>query len=168
MTGIRDEWTFVLCDSLEKVFADLDPRPMNREIQLSAFAGETVSFQVAFRPPATQSYEAVGAVRVEVGAAAVRSTLVSSVDLVPCTLVAFEPHDDGWLRETAGLYPDLLRPLGEDGTVTPYLGQWRAVWFSVTAEAGADRVLPIEVTVRSVRTGEVLFATTVPIRVHPQ
>ncbi|MDB5733308.1 MAG: hypothetical protein JWQ03_3203, partial [Variovorax sp.] len=67
MTGTRDEWTFVVCDSLEKVFADQVPRPMNRDIPLSAFAGETVSFQVAFRPPSTQSYEAVGAVRVEVG-----------------------------------------------------------------------------------------------------
>jgi hypothetical protein len=168
MTGIRDEWTFVLCDSLEKVFTDREPRPMNREIPLSAFAGETVSFQVAFRPPATRSYEAVGAVQVEVGPAAARYTRVSSVDLVPCTLVAFEPHDDGWLRDTAGLYPDLLRPLGGDGMVAPYLGQWRAVWFAVTAEAGADGVLPVEVTVRSVRTGEALFATTVPVQMHPQ
>ncbi len=168
MTGTRDDWTFVVCDSLEKVFADERPRPMNRDIPITAFAGETVSFQVAFLPPATQSFEAVGAVRIEVGQAASAATAVSSVDLVPCTLVAFEPHDAGWLRDTAGLYPDLLRPLPADGRVVPILGGWRAVWFAVTAPEGLDGELPVEVTIRSARTGHELFATTVPVRVHPQ
>jgi Domain of unknown function (DUF4091) len=168
MTGIRDSWSFVLCDSLEKVFADEAPRPMSRDIPLTAFAGETVSFQVAFRPPTVSSLDAMDEVRIEVGGAASPFTAVSSVDLVPCTLVAFESHDDGWLRDRAGLYPDLLRPLGEDGVVVPFLGQWRAVWFAVAAPSGLDGELPVEVTVRSVRTGEVLFTTAVPVRVHPQ
>src|SRR5206468_2072349 len=148
--------------------ADEAPRSMTEAIPLTAFAGETVSFQIAFRPPAAQSFESVGAVRVQVGDAAAPFTAVSSVDLVPCTLVAFEPHDDGWLRDTAGLYPDLLRPLGPDGLVVPYLGQWRAVWFAVTVPEGMDEVLPIEVTLRPQRTDEVLFTTSVPVRVHPQ
>ena len=167
MTGIRDDWTFVVCDSLEKVFADQAPRPMNRDIPITAFAGESVSFQIAFLPPAAQSFDDVGAVLVEVGPAAAPVTAVASVDLVPCTLVAFEPHDDGWLRDTAGLYPDLLRPLPADGRVVPYLGQWRAVWFTVTAPP-MDGDLPVEVTLRSARTGDVLFTATVPVRVHPQ
>ena len=168
MTGIRDEWSFVVCDSLEKVFADQAPRPMSRDIPLSAFAGETVSFQVAFRPPSKQEAGWPDAVQVDVGVAAAGSTVVSSVDLVPCTLVAFEPHDEGWLRDTAGLYPDLLRPLGEDGTLMPYLGQWRAVWFAVTAPTDLDGELPVEVTVRSAGTGDPLFTTTVPVRVYSQ
>ncbi|MGN6742192.1 MAG: DUF4091 domain-containing protein [Amnibacterium sp.] len=168
MTRIRDRWEFVLCDSLEKVFADERPRAMTRDIPITAFAGETVSFQVAFRPPSTQSFDAVGPVRIEVGPAAAAVTAVSSVDLVPCTLVAFEPHDDGWLRDTAGLYPDLLRPLGADGLVVPHLSGWRAVWFAVTAPADLEGVLPVEVTVRSALTGAELYATTVPIQVHPK
>jgi hypothetical protein len=168
VTDTRTDWTFVVCDSLEKVFADTPPRPMNRDIPVTAFAGETISFQVAFRPPAAQSFEEVGAVHVEVGGAGAASTAVSSVDLVPCTLVAFEPHDDGWLRDSAGLYPDLLRPLPADGRVVPYLGQWRSVWFAVTAPDGLDGDLPVEVSVRSARTGLTLFSTTIPVRVHPQ
>ncbi|MCU1474273.1 DUF4091 domain-containing protein [Amnibacterium sp.] len=167
MTGIRDDWTFVVCDSLEKVFADQRPRPMNRDIPITAFAGESVSFQIAFLPPAAQSFDDVGAVLVEVGAAAAAVTEVASVDLVPCTLVAFEPHDDGWLRDTAGLYPDLLRPLPADGRVVPYLGQWRSVWCTVAAPP-MDGELPVEVVLRSATTGRALFRTTVPVRVHPQ
>ncbi|HEY8317712.1 MAG TPA: DUF4091 domain-containing protein [Amnibacterium sp.] len=168
MTEARTGWTFVVCDSLEKVFADEAPRAMTTEIPLSAFGSETVSFQVAFRPPPAQSFDEVGAVLIEVGGAAAPQTAVSSVDLVPCTLVAFEPHDGGWLRDTAGLYPDLLRPLGPDHRVVPHLGGWRAVWFAVTAPKDTDAVLPVEIVVRSERSGAVLFRTTVPVQVHPQ
>jgi hypothetical protein len=163
----RPDWAFVVTDSLEKVFADQQPRAMDPSIPLTAFAGETVSFQLAFRPPSAQSFDAVGAVRVTVDDGAAAFTALSSVDLVPCTLVAFDDHDDGYLRDTAGLYPDLLRPLGAAGTVVPFLGQWRAVWIAVTAPAGVEGELPITVTARSAATGEVLHAVTVPVQVLP-
>jgi hypothetical protein len=132
-----------------------------------AFAGETISFQIAFLPPSAQSFDEVGAVRVEVDETAARFTAVSSVDLVPCTLLAFDGHDAGYLRDKAGMYPDLLRPLETGSTVTPYLGQWRAVWIAVTAPSGVDGTIPVTVTIRSDRTGAVLSETTVAVRVSP-
>lgn len=159
----RPDWSFVLADSLEKVFADVDPRPMNQEIPLVAFAGEIVSFQLAFRPPASESVDDLSVTVTVEGEAAPWAT-VSTVDLVPATIVAFDGHDDGYLRDTAGLYPDLLRPLPADGQVVPLLGQWRAVWVSITAPAGVDQEVPVTVVVRSA-TGSILHRATVPLQV---
>ena len=47
MTENSSTWQFVIADSLEKVFADVDPRPMNPAIGFSVFLGETASFQIA-------------------------------------------------------------------------------------------------------------------------
>jgi hypothetical protein len=163
---IRTEWTFVVADSLEKVFADEVPRPLDWTIPITAFANETVSFQVAFLPPTASSFDELGELRVELEAAAFSDVKVSSVDLVPCTLLAFDGHDEGYLRDTAGLYPDLLRPL-DGGKVMPFLGQWRAIWITVTAPQGMSGALPVGVTIHSETTGAVLFATTVEIQVSP-
>ena len=161
----RPDWTFVVADSLEKVFADQPPRPIDLDIPITAFAGETVSFQIAFLPPTTPSVDGVGAVRVAVEGEAAAFTSVATVELVPCTVLAFDGHDDGYLRDTAGLYPDLLRPLGPDAPVLPYVGQWRAVWIAVRVPEGRTGELSVPVTVRSVRTGEELSATTVTVQV---
>ena len=44
-------WSFVLCDSLEKVYPDAAPRPWSHGVPLSVALGETASFQLAYRPP---------------------------------------------------------------------------------------------------------------------
>lgn len=161
----RPEWTFVLVDSLEKVFPDVSPRAMDRTIPLCAFAGETVSFQLAFRPPTARSLDEVGEIQVVVDGESAAFTTVSSVDLVPCTLLAFEDHDEGYLRDTAGLYPDLLRPLPSSGRVVPFLGQWRAVWVAVTAPNGIEGEVPVTVSVHLEATGDLLHTVTVPVLV---
>ena len=51
MPNPRTSWTSVLCDSLEKVFPDADPRPMDTGITQHVFAGETIAVQVALKPP---------------------------------------------------------------------------------------------------------------------
>ncbi len=160
----RPNWTFVVADSLEKVFADEEPRAMDLSIPLTAFAGETVSFQIAFRPPAAQSFDDVGVVVVAVDGDAAHFTALSSVELVPCTLLAYDGHDDGYLRDTAGLYPDLLKPLGAKSEMVPYLGQWRAVWVSVTAPDGVEGEVPVTVNVHSARTSALLHTVTVPVQ----
>jgi hypothetical protein len=161
----RPDWTFVVTDSLEKVFPDETPRAMDDRIPLTAFAGETVSFQIAFLPPAIESVGEVPALRIEVGEDTAPFTTVSRVELVPCTVLAFDGHDDGYVRDKPGLYPDLLRPI--TGTVTPYLGQWGAVWIDVTAPADLAGELTVAVTVRSEATGAVLHSASVPLQVSP-
>ncbi|MDQ1513299.1 MAG: hypothetical protein QOC59_1141 [Microbacteriaceae bacterium] len=163
----RPDWTFVVTDSLEKVFPDETPRAIDEGIPLTAFAGETVSFQIAFLPPTLPPVEDMPTLRVEVGEDAAAFTKVARVELVPCTVLAFEGHDDGYVRDRPGLYPDLLRPLGAAGTVRPFVGQWGAVWIAVTAPADLAGTLTVPVTVRAEATGAVLFSTTVPVQVSP-
>ena len=160
----RDEWTFVVADSLEKVFPDQRPRAMNDSIPLCAFAGETVSFQIAFLPPTITSSDGIRPLLVDVEATGGATSTLAAVELVPCTLPAFEEHDGGYLRDAPGLYPDLLRPLPDDGIV-PFAGGWRAVWVTVTAPDGLDGAITITVTFRDSTTGGVLFTADVDIAV---
>jgi hypothetical protein len=164
----RDAWTFVLCDGLEKVFADEAPRPMDQSIAHSVFLGETASFQVAFLPPSIDQLENLGELQFEVLSGGA-FTSMSSVGLVPCSLVAYDNPDEGYLRTTPGLYPDLLRPI-TDGRVAPILAaQWQAVWFDLVATDPAhagEHTVTIRVT--STQLGEVVFTGEVVITVLPQ
>ncbi len=144
----RTTWTSVLCDSLEKVFPDAEPRPMDTSITQHVFAGESVSVQVAMLPPPVPEGGAT-AVDVEVTTAPGVTATLSSVDLVPATFLAFEDHDDGYLRDTAGLYPDPLRPLTSP-RIRPSVGQWRAVWIDLTAGQDIDDgAVPVRITLRT-------------------
>lgn len=153
----RQSWTTVLCDSLEKVFPDTDPRPLDPGISFHAFRGETVSVQVAFLPPSL-----IGGgrhPRVVVDEIAVPDGVradVSVVDLVPATFLAFDGHDDGYLRDTAGVYPDPIRPLGPDDSVAPFVGQWRAIWIDVVVGGDAEAAtVPLTITLRTIDGTEI-------------
>jgi len=147
---IRTTWTTVLCDSLEKVFPDTDPRRMDATIGFHAFRGETVSIQIAFRPPSLVGGGRLPQVVVDEIALpdGVRAE-VSVVDLVPATFLAFDGHDAGYLRDMAGLYPDPIRPLGQEA-VEPFVGQWRSFWIDLVVAHDADAsTVPLEITLRT-------------------
>lgn len=150
----RPTWTTVLCDSLEKVFPGTAPRALDSAIPQHAFRGETVSVQVAFRPP-TLTAGRVPAVVVEVTVGGGLRAAAASVELVPATFVAYEQHDEGYLRDTAGLYPDLLRPLGAE-PVQAYVGQWRSVWVDlIAADDAASGPVPVVITLKTTNGAEV-------------
>ena len=142
---------------------------MDESIPYSVFLGETASFQVAFLPPTienTLEHEKLGGLKFVHSDPT--STRLSSVELVPCPMVAFDNADDGYLRTAPGLYPDLLVPL-VGGLVAPIVGQWRAVWvdFLVRDVGGAGRhVVTIEIS--STISGETLFSQSVAITVLPR
>ncbi|MDU0199642.1 DUF4091 domain-containing protein [Paenibacillus sp. MAH-36] len=115
--------------SLVKVFAD-------EELQTAAFhaasalQGEIYSFQVAYRSQALMPFSLT-----------VTSTLsdgicLRSVQLVPAEFPNNPNHDEGVLRDTPGLYPDLLVPVPDSGMLTAIPKQWRSIW--VTMEVGRD------------------------------
>ncbi|WP_162606313.1 DUF4091 domain-containing protein [Jiangella asiatica] len=144
----RATWTSVLCDSLEKVFPDARPRPMNTAITQHVFAGETISVQVALLPPSLLEGSPPEVV-VEVAASPGIAVALSTVELVPATFLAYEGHDGGYLRDTAGLYPDLLRPLAL-ARVRPFIGQWRAIWIDLTAAQDIeDGTVSVQITLRA-------------------
>jgi hypothetical protein len=131
MLDMTTQWEFVLCDALVKVHPTREPRPVAAATRFQAFLGEPASFQLAYRPPLDSRFRDPSPLRVRVEGAAADLVAVSAVELVPCSLLAFPGHDDGYEFDEPGLYPDLLRPVPK-GEVPVRFGSWAAVWFDVT------------------------------------
>ncbi|WP_430592207.1 DUF4091 domain-containing protein [Humidisolicoccus flavus] len=174
----RTAWTFLVCDSLEKVLSDRTPRALDMSIPLLGYRGGRVSVQLAYQPPAAGSTSALHDLIVSTGQPEGVSSTLGAVDLVPCTLLAFDDHDDDYLVDTPGLYPDPIRPV-PNGRFAPLLGSWRSVWveFEIadTAPAGAHEVA-ITVhkasgsdadltTMTDAAASEPLFTATIPFEI---
>lgn len=110
--------------SLSKVFADqelLDPESAGG----TALWNEVYSFQVAYRSQETLKHIQIS-VQSDYWLPYIR---VRSVGLAPSELPAYPTADEGYLRTSPGLYPDILLPIPE-GTHA-IAGQWRSVWVTV-------------------------------------
>lgn len=163
----RPDWSFVVTDSLEKVFTDGAPRPLDPDVPLSVFLGERASFQLAFLPPSMGEHGDLNGIHIEVDAGSAPFTTLRLVELVPATLLAFDGHDDDYLRDKPGLYPDLLTHC-DDGLVRPTVGAWRSVWFDVCINESSDAgTRHVGLTVRGRDSGQLLFAGEVTITVIP-
>lgn len=146
MTG---EWRIRFVDALDKVFPDETPVSHSGG-PLTVFAGEPAALQLAVLAPdgIDRGHDALQVVVEGVDAE------LHAVELVPCLLVAYPGHDAGYVRDSPGLYPDLLVPI-EDGIVEPFIDAWRAIWIDLRpAAAGPYRV---RVRVRHAARGETLF-----------
>ena len=129
--------TVVLADALTKV----TPRwePSEPPASLSGWQGETVSFQIAWRPVDTDRLSAPHALRVALESDG--PVAVSVVDLVPVQVPCWEQHDDGSILDQPGMLPDVLRPTGAaEVTVRPTHIGWHALWVDVTLPASEVRV----------------------------
>lgn len=141
----------VLTDSLTKVTPGWEPG--SGPLQLTGWRGETVSFQVAWLPESTSHARPTRPMRLQVSGQARRY----AVDLVPVQLPCWERHGDGFIADTPGLLPDVLRPL-PDGSValqTTHVG-WHCVWVDVTLPAG-------DVEVQVWADEELILDETVPV-----
>lgn len=165
---MNPQWSFVVCDALEKVYFDLDsPRPWDPAVQLSTTLGETVSFQLAYRPPLDPSWRDPEALTLSVEGPSAHLVTTYRVENVPCELPAFAGHDDGYDRDLPGLYPDVLMPF-VDGALWPMYGYWRSVWFDVRTEDSGDAG-PHELVLRVCdRTGTELWCESVRVEVIPE
>jgi hypothetical protein len=165
---VRADWSFVVADALEKVLPEPEPRALDPRLGPTTFAGETVAFQVALRPPATRSLNPIGRLLAEVDVDGPATAEVFRVELVPVSLPAFPIHDGGYLRDAPGLYPDLLRPLPAGDAFVPLLAGWSSVWVEVTPHEDADRDVTVTVALRSEATGELLLEHTQAVEVVPE
>ena len=160
------EGEFVICDALEKVYPDRSPRVWNDAIGLSAAIGETVSFQVAYRPGAGESVHDLRPLRVRIEGGAEGHVRLYRVELVPCELPAFHPHDDGYDRDAPGLFPDLLEPM-TDGELRPLVGGWRSVWFDFRVDDEAEAGLHSVTVVITDADGSERFKRDIVVTVLP-
>lgn len=151
-------WRFRLVDALDKVLPDAAPPALERR-PISAFLGEPIAVQVAMAPPRGID-RARDAIRIEVGGDVPAS--IRGVELVPCRLVAYEDHDDGYLRDVPGLYPDLLVP-SDAGLVEPFVRGWRAAWIELEPTRPGRIEVPIRA--RHDASGELLFEEVVHLDV---
>ncbi|MDO5676589.1 MAG: DUF4091 domain-containing protein [Propionibacteriaceae bacterium] len=129
-----------LTDSLTKVLPTWEPSEPLRA--LTGWTGETLSFQVAWRPvPTDYAAPTTDVVLTVTGAEGIQ---LHAVDLVPIQVPCWEEHGDGFLTETPGMLPDVLRPLGptSDGSVSlraTHIG-WHSVWVDIEAPIDAVHV----------------------------
>lgn len=162
----RSNWEFIATDSLEKVFADARPRAS--EPVLSGFLGEAMSAQLAFLPPSSGTLPAIPPLRVLAEGPLAGVVQFNTVELVPVQMPAFDTHDDGYLRDVPGLYPDLLQPLPADATIAPGVRFWRSLWIDVEvtdeALAGSHE---LSIVIENATTGEQLHRETFTVTIHP-
>lgn len=114
-----------LLSSLVKVFADeeLKAKSWTKGYMLS---NEVYSFQVAYRWQGPM----VKNINVRIDSELSPWITVRKVELVPSEMPCYWDHDDNILRSTPGLYPDLLRPIDEDGlTFLPKQTLIHTQWF---------------------------------------
>lgn len=111
-----------ILSSLEKVFFDKNTSNLDFS-GLTAFGGETVSFQVAY-------YAEFHAKNVAVNLLSEISGIISirKVGYVPCDYLG-SSFDDNVITRMGGLFPDPLMPF--DGHVNVLPGQWRAIWVTI-------------------------------------
>lgn len=132
-------WTVRLCDDLEKVRSHRPPRAADLGLPLTGFVGERLGFQIATLPPATAKDRAPGRLEHRVRCVGAR-TAQHRVALVPVQAPAWRLHDDEWIDDVPGLYPDALTPVDPDELATP---GWNSTWVDVTPQAPGT--FPVEV-----------------------
>lgn len=139
---------FCVVSSLQKVFADEQPRVSKFLGHESILKGESYCFQIAFRgASASGKHQCIRLLpRVEGELAAYVS--VRSVGMVPAELTRYADHDYDFLRGAKpGLYPDLLEEIDATHPLVAVNTQWRSVWieFSPTINmAAGDYKIDIE------------------------
>ncbi|WP_248925672.1 DUF4091 domain-containing protein [Paenibacillus hamazuiensis] len=129
--------------SLSKVFPDEDiaEQPV---CQATALAGETYSFQVAYRAQGVT--RTIRGVRVKVESRLEPFVSVRTVGWVPSELPMYPEYEGTLLRSAPGLFPDPLLPVSETEGHLAVPGQWRSLW--VGAELGGsipEGVYPIRI-----------------------
>lgn len=140
-------YEIVPVSSLEKIFPDSDPSACEPIDVVQGLAGETVSFQLAYRVRRTDAAPRIEdtTARVEVTGALAERVRLRAVRAVPVEFAAYPHSDDAFISHDPGLYPDLLQDT--DGLVGGVPGLWRSLWVDVElpdmAEAAAlgDSVL---------------------------
>ena len=115
-----------LVSSLEKVF--LQHEPCEKKVKVQGFRNEIMTFQVAYTlvdPAVSRTY-----VQLEVVSPVKEHVHVRQVEHMPVRYTVPIDADDYYLSKEPGLYPDLLREIGEH-TLRIRNGQWDTLWVEI-------------------------------------
>lgn len=125
-----------LLSSLEKVFSAEAPS-CAEYTAASCLKGERFSFQLACFADMSQEMLNSSSLNIRIKADLQDHIRLYTVTEVPVRLPRWNTHDHYFLKETPGLYPDLLEKNG--GTFKIVHNQWRSLWIEVEVCAEAGR-----------------------------
>lgn len=172
------EYEVRLISSMEKVLPHGGPLPVRPLERITGFRGQSVFFQVAycFRGEYFLNQTLAQAPRNPVADVTVEGDFegevsIRRVDVVPVLRPCEDNHDDEFISDQPGLYPDILSPF--NGRVQIIRNQWRALWVEcvIPADAhGGDCKLEVRFTAPDgkVVASRVLTLHVVPAELPPQ
>jgi len=120
--------------SMEKCFSDSAIGAYPTLKSLTALRNERVSWQLLYTDDASTPVQMRRTVNMPIKIEGVPEELISMrhVDEVPVTIPSFYTETDGnYLRNTPGLYPDVLTPLQYKGSVSVITHLTQSVWFEL-------------------------------------
>ncbi len=115
-----------LVSSLEKVFLHTEPRDM--PLSVEGFRNEVMTFQLAYTlvdPQITRMYA-----EIEIESPIKEYIHVRQVEHMPVRYPVPIDGDENYLSKEPGLYPDLLREMGEH-TLRIRNGMWDTLWIEI-------------------------------------
>ncbi len=126
-----------LVSALTKVFHDEAPEPYPADCPASLLMGEVFSFQLAYALTSPWQGELP---RVRIAFDCQLPFRVRQVTGVPVRFPKYEDDPGAYLRDTPGVYPDLLQDLADTDHICLYPGFWSALWVDIepgpAAQAG--------------------------------
>ena len=152
--------------SLEKCFIDDDIESKPEKTSYVVFKGERLAFQVAIKCLSRFSLSKEPR-KVNVTGGLSEYAEARQVVSVPSVYPVYKDvYDDDYIRTEPGLYPDLIRPLHYEGSISVYPGVLSTVWVTVdvpTDVKGGDYVLTFSLSDRE--SGEIDASLDVKIHV---
>ena len=115
--------------ALHKVFPDSEPEDFLQAGSESVLLNETYSFQTVYIGGAEKKW-----FKVKTRCSKDYNVKIYSVGLVPSELPAYAEYDDNYIKTEPGLYPDVLRPIGDGYECFAQPGFWRALWVDVVPD----------------------------------
>ncbi len=152
--------TLFPASSLEKIFPEAEPRHTAAALRLSSLLEETVSFQIVccYDGRDNQFFQ------VKVASPLADRITVREVVLAPSAFPCYRETDEGYLRTTPGLFPDILRELSAN-QVKLVAGQSRSLWVDVEVHKDSTPgIYPVQVELHNA-DGSVSGSVTAEIKI---
>ncbi len=146
--------------SVQKVFAD--EAPVAQPFRVRGFRNEEMSWQIAYTLKENSNPIWVQAAVESPIAAQVR---IRQVRHVPVGMACYGNSDDRYLRNTPGLYPDLLQEIGPH-TLRAYPNRWDTLWVSIVPDGIAPGSYPVTIRLTD-ESGSVCAEHTQTIEILP-
>ncbi len=153
-----------LVSSLEKIFPDDNIVAFPELKRLTVLKNERFSFQLAYHFVAEVGRRR-GACYPMLSGVPAECVTMRTVQCIPSTMPVYaDALDNGYLRTSPGLFPDLLQPLHNHDSVPAMAGQSGSIWITVDPQGGMDAgVHTLTLTLKDAAENEISLALEVTV-----